>query len=295
MKFVVNAAYAPVGGLCDMARACDEAGFDAIAVSDHMIHPKTLETPYPYTEDGSPRWENFTEWPDPFVAIAAMAAVTERLRFVTSVYVLPMRNPFQVAKTVATAAVLSNDRVVLGVGAGWMAEEFTALEQPFARRGRRMDEMLEVMQKLWDPSGYAEHHGEFYDFPPVEMRPVPQRPVPIWVGGTSGPARKRAATRADGWISDVHTASELEAIVAELHELRADSPRAGEPLSVLGAATDAYTIDGYRRLESAGVTHVQTLPWTLYGMKGETLEERCEGIARFGEDVIAAYRLRNST
>ena len=135
-----------------MARACDEAGFEAIAVSDHMIavsdhmiHPEQLETPYPYTEDGRPRWDNFTDWPDPFVAIAAMAAVTERLRFITSVLVLPMWNPFQVAKTVATAAVMSNDRVVLGVGAGWMRDEFVAMEQPFESRGRRMDEMLEVI------------------------------------------------------------------------------------------------------------------------------------------------------
>jgi len=287
MKFVVNAAYARVGELGGMARACDEAGFEAIALSDHMIHPETLETPYPYTEDGRPRWENFTDWPDPFVAIGAMAAVTERLRFVTSVYVLPMRNPFQVAKTVATAAVLSGDRVVLGVGVGWMREEFVAMEQPFARRGARTDEMLEVMRKLWRADGYVEHHGEFFDFPPVEMRPVPGRPVPIWVGGTSAAARRRAATRADGWISDVHRASELAAIVAELRALRDDSPRAGEPFAVLAAASDAYTIDGYRRLEEAGVSHVQTLPWTLYGLRGANLEERREGIARFGEDVIA--------
>lgn len=289
MKFVVNAAYAPVEALCGMARACEEAGFEALAVSDHLIHPEKLVTPYPYTEDGSPRWENFTDWPDPFVAIAAMAAVTERLRFVTSVFVLPLRNPLQVAKTVATVAVLSNDRLVLGVGAGWMEEEFQALEQSFRRRGRRMDEMLEVMRKLWEQPGYVEHHGEFFDFPPVEMRPAPRQPVPIWVGGVSKAAQRRAAMLADGWISDVHTVDELREIVSGLRALRADSPRAGTPLSVLAAATDAYTIDGYRRLEGIGVSHVQTLPWTLYGLSGASLAERCEGIARFGEDVIARF------
>lgn len=290
MKFVVNAAYAPASALCGMARACDASGFDAIAVSDHLIHPEKLETPYPYTEDGSPRWENFTDWPDPFVAIAAMAAVTERLRFVTSVFVLPLRNPLQVAKTVATAAVMSNDRVVLGIGAGWMEEEFLAMEQPFRRRGRRMDEMIQVMRRLWEDPGYVEHHGEFFDFPPLEMRPVPREPVPIWVGGISQAAQRRAATLADGWISDVHTVAELGELVSSLHALRRDSPRSATPLAVLGAASDAYTIDGYRRLEDAGVTHVQTLPWTLYGLAGATLEERCEGIARFGDDVIAKLR-----
>ena len=287
MKFVVNAAYAPVEALCGMARACEKAGFEAVAVSDHLIHPEKLVTPYPYTEDGTPRWEDSTEWPDPFVVIAAMAAVTERLRFVTSVLVLPLRNPFQVAKTVATVAMMSNDRIVLGIGAGWMEEEFQAMEQDFRRRGRRMDEMIEVMRKLWEEPGYVEHHGEFFDFPPVGMRPAPREPVPIWVGGISQAAQRRAATLADGWISDVHTVDEIGEIVAAIRTLREDSPRAGAPLSVLAAVTDAYTIDGYRRLEEAGATHVQTLPWTLYGLSGATLEERCEGIARFGEDVIA--------
>ena len=287
MKFVVNAAYAPVADLCPLARACDEAGFEAMAISDHLIHPQDLETPYPYTEDGRPRWEPFTDWPDPWVAVAAMAAVTRRLRFISSVYVLPLRNPFQVAKTVATAATISGGRVVLGVGAGWMREEFLAMEQPFEGRGRRMDEMIAVIRSLWCGDGYVEHHGEFFDFGPLEMRPAPADPVPIWVGGFSPRALRRAARLGDGWISDLHSTDEMAALVRRIRELRADSPRAGEPFSVLGAAKDAYTIDGYRRLEDAGVTHVQTLPWTLYGLAGRTLDERREGIARFGEDVIA--------
>jgi probable F420-dependent oxidoreductase len=287
LKFVVNAAYAPIEDLCGMARACDEAGFDSVAISDHLIQPEKLETPYPYTQDGAPRWGAFTHWPDPWVAIAAMAAVTERLRFVTSVYVLPLRNPFQVAKTVATASVMSQGRVVMGVGAGWMREEFDAMEQSFSRRGRRMDEMIEVLQKLWQGDGYVEHHGEFFDFAPVEMRPVPLAPVPIWVGGLSQAALRRAATLADGWISDVHSTSDLKKWIAKIIALRDDSPRAGQPFSVLGAVTDAHTIDGYRRLEESGVSHVQTLPWTLYGLAGESLAERREGILRFGEDVIA--------
>ena len=166
-----------------MARACEKAGFEAVAVSDHLIHPEKLVTPYPYTDDGTPRWEDSTEWPDPFVVIAAMAAVTERLRFVTSVLVLPLRNPFQVAKTVATVAMMSNDRIVLGIGAGWMEEEFQAMEQDFRRRGRRMDEMIEVMRKLWEEPGFVEHHGEFFDFPPVGMRPAPRERVPVLCAG----------------------------------------------------------------------------------------------------------------
>ncbi len=289
MKFVLNAAYAPVGQLSDLARACEAAGFEAMAVSDHLIHPEKLRSRYPYTANGEPRWQPFTDWPDPWVAIGAMSAVTERLRFITSVYVLPLRNPVQVAKTVATAAALSRGRVVLGVGVGWMREEFEALEQPFESRGRRADEALEVLQRLWDPDGYAEHHGEFFDLPSLEMRPAPPEPVPVWVGGVSPRALRRAATRADGWISEVHSSAELAGHLERLRAMRADSSRAGQPFSVLGAATDAFTRDGYRRLADLGVTHVQTLPWTLYGLRGESLEERREGIARFGEDVIARF------
>jgi probable F420-dependent oxidoreductase len=286
VNFVVNAAYAPIEDLCGMAQACDEAGFDSIAISDHLITPEKLATPYPYTDDGSLRWGPLTDWPDPWVTIAAMSAVTKRLRFVTSVYVLPLRNPFQVAKTVATASVLSRGRIVMGIGAGWMREEFGVAGQAFSNRGQRMNEMVEVLRKLWQADGYVEHHGEFFDFAPVEMRPRPVAPVPMWVGGLSQAALRRAATLGDGWISDLHSTAELRRSIERLAKLRADSTLAGRPMSVLGAATDAYTVDGYRRLEDAGVTHVQTLPWTLYGLEGQTLDERREGILRFGEDVI---------
>lgn len=287
MEFVLNTAYAEVSQLVPLARACEAAGFGAIALSDHLIHPQKLATPYPYSEDGSPRWEPFTDWPDPFVAIGALAAVTTRLRFVTSVYVLPLRSPVQVAKTVATAAALSQGRVVLGVGVGWMREEFDAMEQDFGRRGRRTDEMIAVMRRLWEEPGFVEHHGQFFDLGPVEMRPAPPAPVPIWIGGLSAAALRRAASLGDGWISDVHETDVLRKMIGEIQALRADSPRADRPLSVLGAASDAYTLDGYRRLADAGVTHAQTLPWTLFGLRGETLGERLQGIERFGEEVIA--------
>ncbi len=111
-------------------------------MSDHVLDLETLSTPYPYTKDGKRRWEPCTPWLDPWVAIGAMGAVTERLRFTTNVYVLPMRNPFVVAKAVATAAVLTGGRVSLGIGMGWCEEEFELMEQPFAKRGARADEML---------------------------------------------------------------------------------------------------------------------------------------------------------
>jgi alkanesulfonate monooxygenase SsuD/methylene tetrahydromethanopterin reductase-like flavin-dependent oxidoreductase (luciferase family) len=196
-----------------------------------------------------------------------------------------MRNPFQVAKIVATAAVLSNNRIALGVGAGWMEEEFELLEQPFRQRGKRMDEMLEVMRTLW-AGGMVEHHGEFYDFDRLEMSPVPSRPIPVYVGGLSKPALRRAA-RNDGWLSDLHSTAELKEIVAQLRALREESDRADNPFHVLASATDAFDIDGYRRLEDVGVTHLVTMPWVFYGGRLDSLDSKRDGIRRFGEEIIA--------
>ena len=286
MKFVCSLAFTPLSEYTALARAADDAGFDAVAVSDHVVHPQKIATPYPYTADGAPRWQPFTAWPDPWVSIGAMAAVTTRLRFLTSIYVLPLRNPFLVAKAVATAAALSDGRVTLGVGAGWMREEFALLEQPFEARGRRMDEMIELLRKLW-AGGFVEHRGEFYDVDPVEMSPTPPADVPVWVGGLSGPALRRAARVGDGWISDLHTLEELRGIAAKLAALRADSPRAGRPFAIAAAVKDAFTLDGYRRAADMGVTHLQTMPWIFYAKGRDDLAAKCDGIRRFGDEIVA--------
>jgi probable F420-dependent oxidoreductase len=286
VKFVTSMAFSDPSQLGALARGAEQAGFACLTLSDHVVHPAHIETPYPYTPDRQPRWEPFTDWPDPWIAIATMAAVTERIRFFTSVYVLPMRNPFLVAKTVGTAAVMSGNRVSLGIGAGWMRDEFDLMQQPFDGRGRRMDEMLEVLQRLWS-GGMVEYHGEFYDFAPLEMSPVPSAPIPIYVGGVSKPARRRAATRADGWISDLHTTAELSELLRDVLEMRAESDRADDPFEVLVTVSDAFDLDGYRRLEDLGVTHLTTIPWLFYGGVTESLQQKLDGLARFGDEVIA--------
>jgi probable F420-dependent oxidoreductase len=290
MRFVFSLAFEDPLHYTDVARFADECGWDGIVVSDHVVHPQRIDSPYPYTADASPRWEAPAPWPDPFVAIGAMAAVTERIRFYTGIYVLPMRNPFLCAKAIGTAAVLSRGRVELGIGVGWMKEEFELLGQSFAARGKRADEMVEVMRKLW-AGGMVEHHGEFYDFDPLQMSPAVDDPIPILAGGLTEPALRRAA-RFDGWVSDLHSTEELAEIVATLRAYRAESGRGGEPLTVMAACTDAFDVAGYRRLEEVGVTHLQTKPWVLYGLAGTTLEEKQEGLRRFAQDVIERMSTR---
>ncbi|TDJ18194.1 MAG: LLM class F420-dependent oxidoreductase [Deltaproteobacteria bacterium] len=286
MKFVCSLAFSDPTDCVELARTADECGWDAIVVSDHVVHPERIDTPYPYTPDGKPRWEAPTPWPDPWVVIGAMAAVTQRLRFITGIYVLPMRNPFAAAKAIGTAAVISGDRVTLGIGAGWMSEEFERMEQPFERRGARMDEMVEVMRKLWTGE-MAEHHGRFYDFDRLQMSPAVNETIPIYTGGLSKPALRRVGRLADGWFSDLHTTDELREIIGTLREMRTEYGREDVPLDVVASCRDAFDLDGYKRLEEIGVTHLQTMPWVFYGSAGDSLEQKRDGLRRFADDVIA--------
>jgi probable F420-dependent oxidoreductase len=287
VKFVFSGTFSQTDELVALAKAGDESGWDTMSVSDHIINPVETRDPYPYTSDGSRRWEMGTPWPDPWVTVGHLSAVTTNLRFVTTVYILPARTPIHVAKQVGTLAVLSDNRVTLGVGMGWMQEEFEAMGTPFRQRGKRADEMIDVMRKLWT-GDVVEHHGEHFDFTPLEMLPAPTAPVPICVGGVSDIALRRAA-RNDGWISDLHTIEELAEFRRKLDGYRKELGREDEPFAVYGSARDAWDLDGYRRLADAGVTHLITMPWYFYAGADADLAGKVDGIRRFADDVIAKW------
>ncbi len=286
MEFLVSLAFSDPAHLIPLVRTAEEAGFFGVTLSDHLVHPERIRTPYPYTPDGSPRWSDDAPWPDPMVTVGALGAVTRRIRFLTQVFVLPLRNPFLAAKAISTADVLSGGRLLLGIGVGWMREEFELAGQPFAARGRRCDEAIEVLRKLFTGE-MVEHRGEFYRFDRLRMLPRPAGEVPLLVGGLSEPALRRAARLGDGWLSDLHTTEELRAIRARLDGLRREYGRGDRPFHLVGAAVDAAGLDGYRRLRDAGVTHALTMPWVFYGGPTDCLEAKCDGIRRFGEEVIA--------
>jgi probable F420-dependent oxidoreductase len=287
MRFCYSATFSQPDELITLAKAGDDSGWDTLTLSDHLINPVTTRSPYPYTKDGERRWVMGTPWPDPWVTVGHLSAVTQHLHFLTTVYILPARTPVHVAKQVGTAAVLSNNRVRLGIGMGWMEEEFEAMGTPFKQRGKRADEMLEVMRKLWTGE-VVEHHGEHFDVPALEMLPAPSAPVPVYVGGVSDIALRRAA-RNDGWVSDLHTIDELRAIRAKLDEYRKECGRDHLPFSVFGSARDAWDMDGYRRLADAGVTHLITMPWYFYAGADADLAGKVDGIKRFADDVIAKW------
>jgi probable F420-dependent oxidoreductase len=282
VNFVIAGSFIPPAELREIAIAADECGYTALGFSDHVVHPEELDTPYPYTEDGSRRWSAFTPWLDPWVTISHLAAATRRLRFTTNVFVLPMRNPYLAAKAIATAAVLSDERVWLTLGVGWSKIEFELLGQDFHTRGKRCDEMIDVMRKLWTGE-WVEHTGRFYSFPRLEMNPVPRQRIPIWVGGISDPALRRAA-RNDGWLSDLQPTAEIIECIEKIRGYREELGRGDAPLDVMASASDAFDAGGYARLAQAGVTHVLTMPWVPYHGLTPDLDKKIDGIRRFADE-----------
>ncbi|MGN6162522.1 MAG: TIGR03619 family F420-dependent LLM class oxidoreductase [Marmoricola sp.] len=283
MRFSINVAFQPVSELLAIASAADDCGFDAILMPDHLVDLEHLETPYPYTPDGARRWNHDAPWPDPWVLAGAMAAVTTRVRFYTTVYVAALRSPFQVAKSVGTAAVLSGNRVALGVGVGWCREEFELMGQDFGTRGRRTDEALDLLQELWTP-GWNSHDGAFYPTPRLVMEPTPTAPIPIYVGGLSEIGLRRAA-RYDGWIGDMYTTEEAAIHAKRLAEIR-EEIGADRDFSVIVALTDCFLPEQFAAAEAAGITDVMTMPWAYYSGLECSLAQKLEGIRRFADDVI---------
>ena len=282
MRFYVSSAFLQAGEIIEIAKAADELGYEGIAIPDHVVNLETLSTPYPYTPDGERRWQPFTDWLDPWVLVGALSQVTERLKFVTTVYIPAMRDPYSAAKAVGTAAVLSGGRVELGIGVGWCEEEFDLLGQSFAKRGRRTDEMLELMKELWKP-GWIEFDGEFYRTPRLEMTPTPPA-IPIYGGGLSDIALRRAA-RTDGWIGDLIGLDQAIASVARIRELREQKGLGMEDFPVITPLSDAFLPEHYQRAEDAGIFAILTMPWMFYCGPNGTLAEKIDGMARFRSDL----------
>ena len=287
MHFVLSSSFCTVEHLTELAICADNNNWWGMSFSDHVVHPNKIITPYPYTKDGSRRWEAFTDWPDPMVMTGALAAITKNLHFTNNIFVLPMRNPFLVAKAAATAAIISNNRFTLSIGVGWSKDEFELLQQDFHTRGKRTDEMITVMKKLWSGE-WVSHDGEFYPFAELEANPAPTKNIPIWVGGISKAAMKRAARLGDGWVSDLQSSEEIIESIKAINHYRKEYGRDHLPFNVMATPNDAFTIESYKHLEKNGVTHILTQPWAFYHGNTTDIEKQKDGIAQFAKDIINA-------
>ncbi|HEV3225920.1 MAG TPA: TIGR03619 family F420-dependent LLM class oxidoreductase, partial [Acidimicrobiales bacterium] len=224
MKFVASIAMTEPAFVVPLARAAEDAGFDMVAVPDSIAYPRESDSTYPYTPDGRREFLENKPLVEPLIAIATMAAATTRIEFVTNVLKLPVRHPVIFAKEVTTLAVLSQDRVVLGVGTSPWPDDYEIVGLPWEGRGRRFEECVEIVRGL-STGRYFEYAGEHYRLPAIKLNPAPSVPIPFLIGGHGDINLRRAARLGDGWISAGMSDEQLDLTLRRLHEWREEYGR----------------------------------------------------------------------
>lgn len=286
MRFTYAEAMTDPTYYIPLARAAESAGYHAMTIADSIAYPFDSDSKYPYTPDGNREFLDDKAFIEAFVLAAALCAATTTLRFNFFVLKLPIRPPALVAKQAGSLAALFGNRLGLGVGTSPWPEDYELMGVPFAGRGKRMDECIDIIRGLTSGE-YFEYHGEFYDIPKTKMTPAPTEPIPFLIGGHADAALRRAA-RNDGWMHGGGSAEELDALLAKLTAYREREGRGGDfQIHVMSA--DAYTPDGVKRLEDKGVTDVIVgfrLPYII-GQDTETLEAKIRHLEKFSERVIA--------
>jgi probable F420-dependent oxidoreductase len=279
-----------VRGIAAMAAELEGAGFESLWVSDHIVMPRQIESRYPFAADGKATWPTDTPYFDAMIALAVIATATRRPAIGTAVLVLPLRPPVILAKQAASIDVLSGGRLVLGVGAGWLAEEFEALDVPFGSRGQRFTEWLQLLRACWtgEPGPFS---GEHYRLPEgVLVLPAPGHDIPVLVGGDSGPALSRAATVADGWLAHQSAAAiDFEALRAGVETVRLNAKRAGRAPGELwttvriidSSKRPQVVADALPRLRDIGVDEVVVdTDWAMEGSAAEAYGVLRDGASR---------------
>ena len=290
MDFVLPLMTVPVEEYVSTAISAERLGFHSLAFADHVVTPRLVTSPYPSTPDGRIPWDENKSYPDPWVATAAMASRTSTIHFMSGIYVLPMRNPILVAHAVATAAKFSGDRVILGVGVGWMREEFEVLGADFSNRGRRTSEAITLMRSLW-AGGYVRHEGEFYPTNPIHLCVTPSRAIPIYLGGGPGPAMERAARMGDGWILPMGTAARTRELIEAVNSLRRELGNAERPFAIIADGSGCRNLQDFRRLEELGATGVRVAPWNVFPPESGNLDQasRDRAMERFATEVLRHF------
>lgn len=269
-----------------LAKAAEAAGYHAMTIPDSIAYPYESDSTYPYTPDGSREFLDGKAFIEAFVLAGALCAVTTTLKFNFFVLKLPIRPPALVAKQAGSLNALFDNRLGLGVGTSPWKEDYELLGVPFAKRGRRMDECIEIIRGL-TTGEYFEFHGEFYDIPRTKMTPAPNKPIPILVGGHAEAALKRAA-RCDGWMHGGGDPADLDRLIKRLNQIREEEGRTG-PFEIHVISVDAFTLDGIKRLEDKGVTDVIVgfrIPY-ITGQDTEPLDAKIRNLEMFAQNVIA--------
>jgi len=287
MRFSYHPSMCNPSFFLDLGKAAEAAGFHAITFPDSICYPKECDSTYPYNDDGSRDFLDGVPFLEPFSLIPAIAAVTEKLEFSTSVYKLAPRQAVTTAKFVTTLGVMTNNRFHFGVGVSPWYEDFLATGERWEKRGKRMDEQIDILKGLMH-GDYFTYKGEFYDIPELKLCPAPTKAVPILIGGHSKPALRRSAKN-DGWIS---AGLDLEATkyhIDQINEYRKEFGTMDHPnyqFHVSGA--DAYSPEGVKQLEALGATDITVAFRNTYegGEDDRTLEGMIAEINWYAEEVI---------
>ncbi len=273
-----------------LAKAAEEAGFEDFVFPDSICFPQSPSvSQYPYNEDGKGGFLEDIPFLEPFSAIPALASHTNSITFSTHVMKLPVRQPVLVAKQVATVAVMTNNRFNFGVGLSPWKEDFIVTQESWDKRGKRMDEMIEIIYGLLEGDFFT-FKGNFYEIPSIKICPVPNKKVPILMGGHSEPALIRAAKYLDGWMSAGLDFETNKKVVERLDELREEFGRKDEDFYQVTMGPDCYDPDGVKRLSELGIDECVIAFRDVYagGVDNRTLDSMIEEIKSFSDTVIRA-------
>lgn len=262
-----------------LAQAAEAAGFDSLWFPEHLIlpvkmsgKPGTPDTGKPPIPPEMPAW-------DPFIAMSYLAGQTSTIRFGTNVYNIGLRHPFITARALVTADLVSNGRIDLGIGSSWLAEEWQATQLPFQGRGARVDETIQVIQRLFTEDT-IEHKGAHFEFQPVKFEPKPvQKPwPPLIIGGDAPPAVRRAALLGDGWIPMNQTQETLPVMRKKIDDMRAEAGRTG-PFQIIVQA-GSNDLDHLKRWRDAGADRVITVQWA-------SPRDGADNMQRYADEVLS--------
>ena len=279
-------------GMCDpahylpMAKAAEEAGFDGLAIPDSICYPQEASSKYPYNKDGSREFLESVPFVESLIAVSAMAAVTQTIRFSTFVYKLAVRQAPVVAKQVQGIQALSGNRFDFGIGISPWEEDFAVCEVPWEKRGKRFDEQIAILRGL-ETGEFFGFEGEMLHMPANKMSPVPTEPTPLLIGGHAEPALKRAARLGDGWMCAGADMDELGAYIGRLRQLREEFGTADKPFRIFTTGQNAFTREGIAELEAIGVSDVVIGFRNVYEMEPDkSLEEKIAMLQWYAGEFI---------
>lgn len=286
MKFNYQVGMSDASHYLPLAKAAEEAGYHGITVPDSICYPQEASSKYPYNADGSREFLESVPFVESLIAVSAMAAVTERVRFATFVYKLAVRQAPVVAKQVQGIQALSGNRFDFGIGISPWEEDFAVCGVPWEKRGKRFDEQIEILRGL-ESGDYFGFQGELHDMPAAKMNPVPTEPTPLFIGGHSEPALKRAAKIGDGWMCAGANMEQLSSYISRINQLREEYGTSDRPFEIYTTGQNAFSREGIEELEALGVTNVIIAFRNVYEMEPDvSLEEKIQQLNWYAGEFV---------